>query len=101
MAFGDYTVGTVYSLELDANYDTGLLDAYINGSLALSGFQFATGGSNISTSEVFIHLNGESEFANSVTLGNLTASVPDSGATVAMLGVSFLALAAIRRRLIA
>lgn len=85
MAFGNYTVGTTYSLELDANYTTGLMDAYINGVLALSAYQFSTGGAGVSTSEVFIHLNGENGYANSVTLGDfsVTAPVPEPTTIVA------------------
>jgi hypothetical protein len=99
MAFGNYAVGTTYSLELNANYTTGLLDAYINGNLALSGYQFATGGAGVSTSEVFIHLNGESGVGNSVTVENLIVSVPEPSA-VALFALA-LGLAALHKKRIA
>jgi len=85
MAFANYTVGTKYSVELDANYSTGLMDAYINGALALSDYQFASGGAGVSTSEVFIHLNGENDYANSVAIDNLnmTAPVPEPTTMIA------------------
>jgi hypothetical protein len=97
-AFGDYYVGSSYNLVLEADYTTGLLDAYINGSLALSGFQFATGGAGVSTSEVFLHLNGEAGYANSVTINNLTAAVPEPSALAMLsLGAGFLGMRQIRR----
>lgn len=98
LAFGDYAVGTTYSLVLDADYSTGLLDAYIDGNLALSDFQFASGGPGVTTSEVFIHLNGEQDYANSVTIGNLSASVPDSGSSLLLVGVALAMLGAFGRR---
>lgn len=76
-AFGNYTVGTSYDVVLEADYTTGLLDAYIDGSQVLSDFQFAAGGAGVSTSEVFLHLNGEEGIANSVTINDLTAAVPE------------------------
>lgn len=85
-AFGTYAVGSTYHVALDANYTTGLLDAYIDGTLAMSGFKFADGGSNVWTSEVFIHLNGESGTANSVSINHFTASVPDAASTLLLLG---------------
>jgi hypothetical protein len=97
-AFGDYLVGSTYSLRLDADYDTGLLDAYIDGSLALSNYQFAFGGPNVTTSEVFIHLNGELGTANSVTIGNLHASVPDGGATLLLVSAGLALVGAFRSR---
>jgi hypothetical protein len=97
-AFGNYNVGSSYNLVLEADYTTGLLDAYINGSLALSGFQFATGGAGVSTSEVFLHLNGEAGYANSVTINNLTAAVPEPSAlTMLSLGAGLLGMRQIRR----
>ncbi|MEO6996023.1 MAG: VPDSG-CTERM sorting domain-containing protein [Lacunisphaera sp.] len=99
VAFGTYDVGTTYSLTLDANYTTGLMDAFINGNLALSGYQFADGGAAVTTSEVFIHLNGENGSANSVTIGNLSASnsVPDGGSSLTLLGGAIALLALSRR----
>ncbi len=85
MAFGNYAVGTTYNVELDANYSTGQVDAYINGVKALSAYQFAAGGEGITTSEVFIHLNGETGYANSVSIDNftVTAPVPEPGTFIA------------------
>lgn len=76
MAFGNYTVGTTYRLALAADYTTGRMDAYINGVLALNDYQFSTGGPGVSTSEVFIHLNGEDGYANSVTFNDFTVTAP-------------------------
>jgi hypothetical protein len=99
-AFGEYDVGTSYNVVLDANYTTGLLNAYINGNLALSGFQFAAGGPGVTTSEVFIHLNGELNHANSVTIGgfNAAVSVPDNGLSLAVLGGLFAVMGVLGHR---
>lgn len=85
MAFGSYTVGTQYSLALDADYGTGTLDAYINGVLALNNYPFNSLGAGTRTTEVFIHLNGETGTANSVSFENfqVTAPVPEPSTVLA------------------
>jgi hypothetical protein len=84
ITFGNYVEGQTYNLAIAANFETGTADAYINDVLAVSDFPFwATGNSSaITTSEVFMHLNGESGYSNQLAIDNIQAFnyvVPEPG----------------------
>jgi hypothetical protein len=98
LTFGDYVEGQSYNLTLSADYATGKVDAYINDVLAISGHQFWTTGiaTPTTTSEFFMHLNGESGYANQIAIDNIQAyntAVPEPG-TLVLLAVSGLSLLA-------
>jgi hypothetical protein len=79
--FFNYVEGQAYHVAIVADYDTGTLDAFVDGNKLLSGFAFWTSGqSNVTTQEFFFHLNGELGISNSVALDNIfspQAQVPE------------------------
>lgn len=81
--FFNYTEGTQYSLNIQANYSTGTLNASVNGTPVLSNYAFWTSGqTGVVTDEYFFFLNGEMGNANSVALDNIASvsAVPEAGA---------------------
>ncbi|MGA2060349.1 MAG: PEP-CTERM sorting domain-containing protein [Thermoguttaceae bacterium] len=105
ITFGNYVEGQTYNLTLSADYTTGMVDAYVDGALAISGDQFWSSGVSTptTTSEFFMHLNGESGYANQIAIDNIQAfntAVPEPG-TLTLLGLAGLfglATVWIRRR---
>jgi hypothetical protein len=77
--FFSYVEGTQYAISILADYSTGKLNAYVNGTPLLTGYSFWGGGrTNVATNEMFFHLNGEGGFSNSVALDNINAAaVPE------------------------
>jgi hypothetical protein len=76
---GNYTVNSIDHIQIDANYDTGTADVYLNGTLALGGYHFwAAGHGNTTTNEIFTYLNGTTEgTSNEIALGDfLPAATP-------------------------
>ncbi len=97
-SFFNYSLNTPYHIEIDANYDTGLMDTYVNGALEASGLPMASGiVPNANPDETFIFLNGEAGYANEVAIDNIEASVPEP-ASLSVLGLGACALLARRRR---
>ena len=75
---GAYNTNTTYHIQLDADYTNGVANAYINGSLAYSGYPLRAGtGAGGTTSEIFVYLNGATgtDVHNSFQIGD-TAAVP-------------------------
>ena len=95
--FFNYTEGNQYKVSVLADYSTGKLDAFVNGTELLSDYAFWAGGkTNVATNEMFFHLNGEGGFANSVALDNITAAaVPEPTTLVvwSMVGICISAFA--------
>jgi len=97
-SFFSYTDNSVNHVELDANYSTGTVDAYVNGTLEESGDPMQSGiVPNANPDETFIYLNAEPGYANSVAIDNIQASVPEP-ASLSLLGIGALALLRRRRR---
>jgi hypothetical protein len=97
-SFFNYTNGDSYHIELDANYSTGTVDAYVNGTLEESGAPMQSGivpGAN--PDETFIFLNGQPGDANSVAIDNIEASVPEP-ASLGLLAIGGGALLMRRRK---
>jgi len=74
----DYAEGTTYHLDLVSDYSTGLVSTYVNG-VATGSKAFASGPlpGVPTTSEIFMHLNGESGFTNQLAIDNIVAAVPE------------------------
>lgn len=90
ISFGEYVEGQIYHVELVADYDTGTVDAYLNGALALSDHQFSLGGgvANASTSEIFMFLNGQEGYGNQIAIDNIQASTVPEPATLGLFGLA-------------
>ncbi|HVJ86596.1 MAG TPA: hypothetical protein VM452_13185 [Caulifigura sp.] len=98
-SFFNYLEGVTYTVRIDSDFSTGLLDAYINGNKLLSGFAFWTSGAaNVSTNEYFFHLNGEAGFNNSVAIDNINAATTPEPSSIALLAMAVGAIPAFRRR---
>jgi hypothetical protein len=97
ISFFDYTNGDTHNVRIDADYSSGTLNAYVDNNLELANFAFAAPNLTATTSEIFMFLNGESGYSNSIAIDNISASVPEP-ASVALLGVGALALIARRRK---
>lgn len=73
--FFSYVEGTTYHIDILADYSTGKLDAFVDGVQLLSGFAFwSSGAANVSTNEIFFHLNGEPGYSNVVAIDNIFAT---------------------------
>jgi hypothetical protein len=98
--FGTYIVNTVNHVQIDANYDTGSADVYLNGTLALGGYQFwAAGHANTTTSEIFTYLNGTTAgTSNEILLGDaLPPAVTPLPSSIGM-GLALFGIAAVVAR---
>ena len=97
--FFNYVEGQTYNVMMDVDYNTGTLDAFVDGNLVMSDFAFTSGPMlNATTNEFFFHLNGES-FASSVAIDNISASLVPEPAGIALAGVALIGLfAAVRRK---
>jgi hypothetical protein len=94
-SFFNYVEGNTYHVSLDANYDTGLVSTAVD-NVSTGSYPFAAGpASNVTTQEFFMHLNGESGFANSIAIDNISGAVPEP-ASLALLGLAGLTM--LRRR---
>lgn len=94
-SFFDYVEGSTYHVDLFSDYGTGLVSTYVDGNYT-GAFAFASGGAaGVTTQEFFMHLNGESGFANQVAIDNIVASVPEPS-SLALFGIGAVAL--LRRR---
>ena len=103
ITFGNYVEGQKYNLTLSADYATGMVDAYINDVLAISSHHFWDSGKTTPTTsgEIFMHLNGESGYANQLAIDNIQAfntTVPEPSSIIALLG-GLGSLLAFRRRI--
>lgn len=97
--FFNYVEGETYNVEMIADYDTGTVDAFVDGVLSANDFPFWNAGApNIGTSEFFFHLNGELGNFNSVAIDNIVAAVVPEPATLALGGAALLGLVAVGRR---
>jgi hypothetical protein len=93
--FFNYAEGTQYAVSILADYATGKLDAYVNGTQSLSGYSFwGSGKTNVGTNEMFFHLNGEAGSANSVALDNITAAAVPEPTTLVVWGVVCICISA-------
>jgi hypothetical protein len=99
-AFFNYVEGETYNVEMIADYDTGTVDAFVDGVLAANDFAFWNAGAPIiGTSEFFFHVNGELGSFNTVAIDNIVAAVVPEPASLAMAGLAALGLIVARRRL--
>jgi hypothetical protein len=76
MSFFNYVEGQTYHVLMAADYTTGMIDAFVNDQLMLSGYKFWNAGSSSvapTTSEFFFHLNGETGHANQLAIDNIEA----------------------------
>jgi hypothetical protein len=103
-SFGTYVEGQKYNIALSTDYDTGTINAYVDGVLCYSGFPSRTGvipSSNTpNTSELFFYLNGESGYSNQVAIDNIQGNtVPEPSSIVLLItaGLGMLAVAWRRR----
>jgi hypothetical protein len=97
--FFNYSEGDTHNVAIEANYTTGRLDAFVDGVLQLSNYDFLPGGAlNVNTGEFFFHLNGEAGFANSVALDNIQANVIPEPASIMLLGLAGSAIGFVGRR---
>jgi hypothetical protein len=97
--FFNYVEGETYHIDMVADYDTGTVDAFVDGVLEGDDIPFWNAGApNIGTSEFFFHLNGETGNFNSVMIDNIVAAVVPEPATLALGGVALLGLVAAGRR---
>lgn len=97
-SFFNYTNDTANHVEIDANFVTGNVDAYVNGTLAFSGPVLGiVPQSQVTTTEVFTFVNGESGYSNSVALDNIVGSTPEPG-SLAVFGAASGLLMLRRRR---
>ena len=99
--FGTYVEGETHNIALSADYSLGTVDAYIDGTLALSGYPLRTGAvvGPTSTSELFMYFNGESGYANQVAVDNIqgfNTTVPEP-ASLSLLALGAVGLLARRR----
>jgi hypothetical protein len=98
-SFFDYVEGQTYNVELIADYDTGKVDAFVDGVLEGNDLPFWNAGvPNVTTQEFFFHLNGETGNFNSVALDNIIGAVVPEPASLAMAGLAAVGLMAARRR---
>jgi hypothetical protein len=99
-SFFNYSDDTPYNVEIDANYGTGLMNAYVNGTLEASNLPMVAGiDPAANPDETFIFENGELGYANSVALTNIEASVPEPASTGVLIFAGAAALMRRRRRL--
>jgi hypothetical protein len=86
--FFNYAEATQYKVSISADYSTGKLDAFVNGTELLSNYAFWGGGkTNVGTNEMFFHLNGESGLSNSVALDNISAAAVPEPTTMVVWGI--------------
>src|SRR5262249_9886594 len=86
--FFNYLEGTQYAISILADYSTGKLNAYVNGTQYLTDYAFWTGGkTGVATNELFFHLNGEAGFSNSVALDNISACAVPEPTTLIVWGI--------------
>ncbi|MGB7160590.1 MAG: PEP-CTERM sorting domain-containing protein [Tepidisphaeraceae bacterium] len=98
-SFFNYVEGETYNVQLVSNYDTGKVSTYVNDAFQGEFSFWSGGGANISTSEFFFHLNGESGNANSVAVDNIVAAVPEpTGIALVAMGAGALLLRRRRHR---
>jgi hypothetical protein len=96
VTFGSYTEGETHHIDFAGNFNTGLMNVYLDGSLAAANAALVSPGTGIS--EIFMFQNGIEGQTNSIALDNITLSVPDSGSTVALFGIAFAGLAVVAQR---
>jgi hypothetical protein len=101
--FFDYIEGMRYNVEILADYDTGKLDALVDGDQKLTDYAFWSGGkTNVATNEFFFHLNGETSSSTSVALDNITAnavaSTPEPASLAVWSVLGLVSIAAARRK---
>jgi hypothetical protein len=97
--FFNYNEGDTHNVAIEANYTTGRLDAFVDGALQLSNYEFLPGGAaGVNTGEFFFHLNGEAGFANSVALDNIQANVIPEPASIVLLGMAGSVIGFVGRR---
>ncbi|HEX8525295.1 MAG TPA: PEP-CTERM sorting domain-containing protein [Tepidisphaeraceae bacterium] len=95
-SFFNYNEGQTYHITLAADYSTGKVTTFVDGTPTGS-LTFAAPASGVTTQEIFMHLNGESGNANSVAIDNIVAAVPEP-ASLSVLGLGSLAMLGRRRR---
>lgn len=83
--FFNYSNNTQYTISIFADYSTGTLSAFVDGMEELTNYSFWNAGkTNVSTNELFFHLNGEQDFSNSVALDNIAADIVPEPMTLAV-----------------
>jgi hypothetical protein len=95
--FFNYTLGDTYHIDIDSDFTTGTVDAYVNGTLKLADYPMRAGLTNNNLVETFAFVNGDSVDSNSVALDNITGAVPEP-ASFSILGFAAGATLLRRRR---
>ncbi len=96
-SFFSYVEGQTYHIDLVSDYDTGMVEAYVDGDDKGS-YAFATGPASANiTQEFFFHLNGDLGSASEIALDNITAAAPEP-ASIGVIAVAAGGLLLRRRR---
>jgi hypothetical protein len=103
-AFGNYVNGQAHHVTLVGDYDAGVASAYLDGALAVTGFPLRGGPDTAATtSEIFMYMNGEAGYTNSLAIDNIAATdaaIPEPATMIVwgLLGVVAASFGAWRRR---
>lgn len=93
-----YNTNTLYHVQLESDYASGTASAYINGSLAYSGYPLrGLTHANDQTSEIFFYMNGVGGANNSIYIADPSAVPLPSTASVGLVGLAALGLGRVIR----
>jgi hypothetical protein len=95
-SFFNYIEGQTYHIDLVSDYDTGMVETYVDG-VDEGSYAFATGAQAANTTqEFFFHLNGDLGSDSQVALDNITATPEPT--SLGLIGLVSLGLLRRRRR---
>lgn len=88
-----YNTNTLYHIRLESDYVSGTANAYINGSLAYSGYPLrGSPQAGDLTSEIFFYMNGVTGANNSIYIADPSAVPLPSAASAGLVGLATLGL---------
>ncbi|MGA2440118.1 MAG: PEP-CTERM sorting domain-containing protein [Tepidisphaeraceae bacterium] len=96
-SFFTYAVGDTHHIELDANFNTDTVNAYVDGTPEVANYPMRAGFTSNDLTETFMNVNGDANYSNVVALDNIVGTVPEP-ASFSLLGIGALALLRRRRR---